>query len=384
MKTYGQDVNVENDTIRYNEKHGVYAATGTFADLYSTNILNNLYAEYVSVQDSYEWPDMSNIIKDTDGNAGGYDQYILMAYRWDQIPHSIDVRGNNILPQDHDRYYPCWEAFLFDGEIPPEKEMLYSALDEMESGNYENADLTFQQIIADYPDTYEAATSIRGLLFIENYTDKDYAALRSYIDNIQVSEVTFLYKAKEDVKTKSYMKEEDYVAAIERLEPIINNPPSNDDLIYAMIDEGYCYLQLEETGSRDIPAVCTVKSRSFDEYQKIVQELENELLFFNQPENQEQIVQTSLITLHGNYPNPFNPTTTISFSLIKDSNVEISVYNIKGQKVTKLVDKHFENGSHTVTWNGKDNNNKYVSTGIYFYKISAGRSSAMKKMLLLK
>jgi flagellar hook assembly protein FlgD len=66
------------------------------------------------------------------------------------------------------------------------------------------------------------------------------------------------------------------------------------------------------------------------------------------------------------------------------SGVIITVYNVKGQKVTTLVDKHFENGSHTVTWNGKDNNNKAVASGIYFYKISTGKSSAMKKMLLLK
>jgi flagellar hook assembly protein FlgD len=57
---------------------------------------------------------------------------------------------------------------------------------------------------------------------------------------------------------------------------------------------------------------------------------------------------------------------------------------LKGQKVTTLIDKHIENGSHTVTWDGKNNNNKSVSSGIYFYKLSAGKETAMKKMLLLK
>jgi predicted glutamine amidotransferase len=386
IQTYGQYVNVENDTIRYNEQHGLITKKGTFHYLHNTTILNNYYAEYVGLQDSYNWLDMDNYIADLDGNSGGNDQYILMAYDWDEILYSIDVRGNYINHENNERrFFPGYEAFCFDSaNVPPEREMLYSALDEMRNENYAAAETTFQQIISGYPDTNEAAASVRGLFFIENYTDKDYESLRSYIDNIQVSELTSLYKAKEDVKTKSYMKDWDYVTAIERLEVIINNPPSNDELIYAMIDEGYCYLQLEEAGLRDIPAVCTVKPRSFDEYQKIVKELENELSFFTQPENQEQIVQTNSIILHGNYPNPFNPSTNISFDISSESDVSITVYNVKGQKVTTLVDKHFENGSHTVTWNGKDSNNKSVSTGIYFYKISAGKETQVKKMLLLK
>ena len=92
-----------------------------------------------------------------------------------------------------------------------------------------------------------------------------------------------------------------------------------------------------------------------------------------------------------NFPNPFNPsgagsspTTTIAFTLSSETDVSITIYNIKGQKVTTLVDKHFENGSHIVTWNGKDSNEKSVTSGIYFYKIFTGKASAMKKMLLLK
>jgi hypothetical protein len=85
-----------------------------------------------------------------------------------------------------------------------------------------------------------------------------------------------------------------------------------------------------------------------------------------------------------NFPNPFNPTTTINFSLPEESNVNLSVYNVKGQKVKQLVNEHFTSGQHSIVWSGKDNNNKSVSSGIYFYKISAGKSTSMRKMLLLK
>ena len=58
--------------------------------------------------------------------------------------------------------------------------------------------------------------------------------------------------------------------------------------------------------------------------------------------------------LHRNYPNPFNPTTTISYDLANDGNVAIDIYNIKGQKVKTLVNDRQNAGAHTVVWNGQD------------------------------
>jgi hypothetical protein len=111
-----------------------------------------------------------------------------------------------------------------------------------------------------------------------------------------------------------------------------------------------------------------------------------------------------LISNLTNFPNPFNPETTISFNLTAEDvglrstspgqaeNAEtcppwrIIIYNIKGQKVKQLVSdiRQLPEGQHSVIWNGTDSNNKLVSSGIYFYKISSGKESVMKKMLLLK
>ncbi len=86
-----------------------------------------------------------------------------------------------------------------------------------------------------------------------------------------------------------------------------------------------------------------------------------------------------------NYPNPFNPTTTISYNLAGDNFVELSVYNLKGQLVRTLVDSRQTAGTHSVEWNGKDNNHKAVSSGIYFYKMQVKDGySATHKMILLK
>ncbi|RLC46102.1 MAG: hypothetical protein DRH57_06735, partial [Candidatus Cloacimonadota bacterium] len=85
-----------------------------------------------------------------------------------------------------------------------------------------------------------------------------------------------------------------------------------------------------------------------------------------------------------NYPNPFNPDTKIAYQLPVASNVEISIYNIKGERVRTLVSGKKEAGYHSVIWNGKDNNNRTVSSGIYFYRINTDRFSDTKKMLLMK
>ncbi|MFC1475313.1 T9SS type A sorting domain-containing protein [Candidatus Zixiibacteriota bacterium] len=88
--------------------------------------------------------------------------------------------------------------------------------------------------------------------------------------------------------------------------------------------------------------------------------------------------------LKSNYPNPFNPITTIEYNLSSEAKVDITVYNMVGQAVKKLICKTIPAGTHTVEWNGKDEFGNNVSTGIYFYKIVTEGYSETRKMILLK
>ena len=85
-----------------------------------------------------------------------------------------------------------------------------------------------------------------------------------------------------------------------------------------------------------------------------------------------------------NYPNPFNPETTIRFSLASDAKTELAIYNVKGQRVKTLVNDKLKAGSHTVRWQGRNDAGKGVSSGVYLYKLKAGDFSSVQKMLLLK
>ena len=88
--------------------------------------------------------------------------------------------------------------------------------------------------------------------------------------------------------------------------------------------------------------------------------------------------------LSNNYPNPFNPSTTIAFDLPQRSHVTIEVFNLLGQKVANLVDGVYPAGSYEVTWNGESSSGESVSTGVYLYRLMAGNFVQTKKMLLLK
>ena len=88
--------------------------------------------------------------------------------------------------------------------------------------------------------------------------------------------------------------------------------------------------------------------------------------------------------LYGNYPNPFNPETKIGYSMAKAGNAELTIYNIKGQRVKTLINDHIESGDHSIVWNGKDDKGTDVSSGVYFYRLKTADGVHNKKMLLLK
>ncbi|MDP8322455.1 MAG: T9SS type A sorting domain-containing protein, partial [Candidatus Stygibacter australis] len=79
------------------------------------------------------------------------------------------------------------------------------------------------------------------------------------------------------------------------------------------------------------------------------------------------------------YPNPFNPVTTIAYQTSEAGNVNVSVYNVKGQKVAELANNHQEAGTHNVVWNAAGE-----ASGIYFVKMTASGTEQIQKVILMK
>jgi uncharacterized protein YdaL len=95
------------------------------------------------------------------------------------------------------------------------------------------------------------------------------------------------------------------------------------------------------------------------------------------PENSP--ITPSVYKLHQNYPNPFNPATTITYDIPVRSHVNLSIYNILGQKVAELINEVQAAGRYNVKWEASE-----FSSGVYLYKIEAGGFTSVKKLVLLK
>ena len=92
----------------------------------------------------------------------------------------------------------------------------------------------------------------------------------------------------------------------------------------------------------------------------------------------------AIMLLRGNYPNPFNPKTTIQFSLPESGMVNLVVFDVKGQKVATLADGMLDAGDHHIVWEGLNDANEPVPSGLYFYTLDTGSGKATRKMLMLK
>ena len=85
-----------------------------------------------------------------------------------------------------------------------------------------------------------------------------------------------------------------------------------------------------------------------------------------------------------NYPNPFNPITTLRYDLPENSFVNITIYDMLGRKVKRLINETQDTGYRSIIWDATNNDGKSVSAGIYLYQIHAGKYMQTKKMVLLK
>jgi hypothetical protein len=88
--------------------------------------------------------------------------------------------------------------------------------------------------------------------------------------------------------------------------------------------------------------------------------------------------------LSQNYPNPFNPQTTIEFSLPRRTHVDISIYNVLGQRVRHLLGGMRSAGRHSIWWNGQDDAGNRCATGVYFYRLNTESYQESRKLLLVR
>jgi hypothetical protein len=105
---------------------------------------------------------------------------------------------------------------------------------------------------------------------------------------------------------------------------------------------------------------------------------------FNPVSNTDEVQSPAQVALIGNFPNPFNPQTTIQFQMQTPAPAAIEIFNQKGQVVKNFDIQQAQQGMNSLVWNGLDNNGSAVSSGVYFFRLKSGSYSSTKKMVLMK
>jgi hypothetical protein len=88
--------------------------------------------------------------------------------------------------------------------------------------------------------------------------------------------------------------------------------------------------------------------------------------------------------LFNNYPNPFNPETTIRFNINHSQKINLNIYNAQGRLINQLINRQMQPGEYAIKWNGTDSQNQKVASGIYFYQLSGNKYNIVKKMQFIK
>ena len=227
--------------------------------------------------------------------------------------------------------------------------------------------------------------SSKQLLALEKLTSLNYSELTSFYQsyNGQDSEIINLF---DYLQNCCALNLNEYQTAISWLETQITDPITQLDSLFATIDIAYIYLLMENKRSANIVSNMEyLKPSSFSSFSVNRMQLLNDLLFddgVNENNQSSQVIKE--INLFQNYPNPANPSTTISFILPEDSNIELSIFNVKGQKVKTLQKEYLSKGTHNTIWEGNDSNNNKVASGIYFYRLITKGQTYTKKMILMK
>jgi len=367
-----------------------------------STIKDNMHQELIFDTSSFPTKISYNKVIDDAYTTGSHDQYLIRTIEF-LFPVTFDIKDNywgtvceNWNEGDGDsRFHPeAWYEYLpiwipgppVDPRNLTEPEELYTSADSLiQIEEYETAKQVYRDIIELYPESKYSIFSMRNLLPMETVSGRDFSTLMEYYltePNCNIND--------ERTKLSQYLanyckiKMEQYPEAISFFENIIEDPDTELDSVYAVIDAGYTYLLMDNGGkSGYVGKMAELKPKSEKEFRIMRDGLLSELFEIIEPEPEEPNVEYTFDLKH-NYPNPFNFSTTISFSLpLYIQKAELKIYNIKGQLVRKL-DIDNKSGIGSIAWDGLDSYGKKVCSGIYFYKLTADKKEIVKKMVLMR
>ncbi len=407
---------ITNNIIQNNKLHGITAMNGSRPILNyrerALNQINNNGDPYdPSVFDAeIRWFDQSiphldygrNDIMDEDG---GY----LIYGNYSPFNPVIRVRHNywaEFDPTLENRFYPI-EGYLFrpydtepnstppNGYFADAPALFDQALLFEEDEEWDNAISAYRSIITTYPESKEASSSVIRLYAITKITDGDFQALQDYYTLLLTSfPETLLAKTAEQYAILCDVALQDYAIAVGKYETILQNPPSLEDSVYAVIDIGQVYLASSVAGGNGLGRKAAIGTMpeyqpdDFADYEEKVNHASSAMM------GKTVVSQSGVLpmdfALYSNFPNPFNPITNIKIDIPENSHIKLTVFDLSGRVVTELMNQSIMAGSHHSIWNGTNTFNERVSSGMYIVQMKAISTNAKKhfnnaqKVVLLK
>jgi len=303
------------------------------------------------------------------------DQYLLQAI--EPIYRRINITNLTIDTSDEDRFYPGLSSFVYV-PLDPAREIYNNGIQFLYDEDYQQAYDAMIYILSNFFNSSYTRYAHFLLPYITFALNGDLESLWAILDEI---EDEFLLRPQ--MIATINMFDENYIEAFERFQDVIDDPASEIEQLLAELDQSFCYLMLSESGSRSLPTDIANQPKNYDEYFEIQNDIFAKIM--NLLENGiEDIVPEILEFSSSNHPNPFNPETTISFTLPNETIASIDIFNIRGQKVRSLMNEFLSSGHHQVIWNGQDDNGRNVSSGVYFYRLNTDNFSHTRRMVLMK
>ncbi len=306
---------------------------------------------------------------------GGRVPYINCRNNWWGTNDEIGLRAkfSNVTLM---RYDP-WDSAINTLPFAKNMTVFQQACQALEQKQYAEAIPLFKSCVED---TIEIEQVISASALLNCYKNTDnLEEMGTYLEaRLAVDTNPIVQNALLNTKARMHRYTGNYSSAINYYESILMNNPTYEDSCYAVIDIGDTYL---ESAGKAKGMLSNLNPPSMEQHSENTQALLKSIMT---GEHLGVVPPAAIMTLNQNYPNPFNPETTLSFSIPAEGKVELSIYNIKGQKVKTLLNETMPMGGHKVVWNGKNSSNKKVASGVYFSKLTSGGKTQIKKMLLMK
>jgi len=287
------------------------------------------------------------------------------------------------------RFRPSRDHFIINW-FPETIFVLYNeAIERLLEGDYVYSMGIMQNIIELYPYSVEAQNSVAFLPYLTVWSESDFDELLSFLKDIDHENLRCITTM--SIATARMFNNE-YYDAVNLFRAIYDTTECESEKMSAELSMSRSYFQLISIGYDRLPKNSKWKPNTLDEFlciqNQIVESYMSRALSNVycdndcEPDSYQDVDEISFSSY--NYPNPFNPYTTIRYTIGNVENVVINVYNVRGQRVRTLLNEQREPGHHSVIWNGTDDSGRALSSGIYFYRIVAGENTATRRMLLMK